>query len=386
MIESFRLAKKAAMARKKLAIGAPKVILLSGLFAFIQVHLISLLFKLPGYRSAVDAALGVVTRHPDWKVDQSRVLSPYLVQGIAFVTRDYLSAHVVFSLLMLTIAGVLAWRLGQRIGEGTPAAALSFMMLQFGFVFLLSPPWLYAWDYTGLVLFLIFVDFVLERRQWSWFAGLFVVAILNRESGEFIALWMILDPFARKIAARIRSREPGRVNWAMVIAGSCCMLCGAAIIHFLRSRLMVEEVGPRLFPAVATEAGKSLHFELVTNLKAIAAALRTVRHGFQAVLLLFPLTVVVVAAGLIRADAERFLGLALVSLANVAALLLIGVFFESRVYLELLPFVILGVLWPMFLPRTVRVEEDGRFTSSSTRGHIPPSTTEPGTGYSDRVL
>ncbi|HZZ39620.1 MAG TPA: hypothetical protein VFE06_10830, partial [Acidobacteriaceae bacterium] len=74
---------------------------------------------------------------------------------------------------------------------------ITFLGYQFGFCYLLSPPWLYAWDYLGVVAFFVFVIMVVARKTWPWFVVLFAVAILNRESAEFIALWMVIDPFVQ---------------------------------------------------------------------------------------------------------------------------------------------------------------------------------------------
>src|SRR5207249_2203785 len=128
------------------------------------------------YRILVGGAHGVVTGHPYWRIAQSRLLGPWLVQAMTPLFHSYLGAHVAYSLIAVTVAGVLAWRIGGWLG---------FLTLQFCFTALLSPPWLYVWDYFDLVAFLVFVQFVRAGRPWPWFVGLYAVAILNRDSAQF---------------------------------------------------------------------------------------------------------------------------------------------------------------------------------------------------------
>lgn len=122
---------------------------LAGVFALIQSHIIVLEFQVHGYDLSVNGALGVTTGHPYWREFQSRVLSPYLVLLLSKVTRNYVAAHFVFGLAALTLAGFLAWQMGVKVGRDTRSGLLSFIGLQAGFCCLLSPPWLYAWDYYG---------------------------------------------------------------------------------------------------------------------------------------------------------------------------------------------------------------------------------------------
>jgi len=307
------------------------IVALSFGFALIQSRIILLAFGMTGYMASVDIVFGVTTGHPYWRECQSRVLSPYAVKAIALLTHSHVAAHILFGILMLTLAGCVAWNLGEKVGGDTKSALISFLAMQMGFTSLLSPHWLYAWDFTGLVLFLVFVIFVAESKRWPWFVALFSVAILNRESAEFIALWMVLDPLIK------------RRNWTMFAAGACCGLAGVGLTMFLQSHLLVAYVDSILFP-LAT-ALQSIRTEASYNVRLMLTALQSIRTAFQmAPLLLFPAGVVCFAIMLSRRDPQRWLALSLVVLANLAACLLRGDVSETRQYLELLPFVMLGVV------------------------------------------
>jgi hypothetical protein len=106
--------------------------------------------------------------------------------------------------------------------------------MQFGFAASLSAPWLYAWDYLDLIVFLLFADFVINERPWQWVVALYSVAIWNRDSAQFIALWFILEG--------IRYRE-----WRVAAVGVIMAGCGAILMEFLRAHLMVQEMGPIIF-------------------------------------------------------------------------------------------------------------------------------------------
>jgi hypothetical protein len=314
---------------------------LAAAFALIQSHIISLEFKLSGYTASTNVAFGVVTGHPSWREFQSRVLAPYIVLGISRITHNFLSAHFAFGIVAMTVGGYLSWQLGLRGGGDLKSAVISFLALQFGFCYLFSPPWLYAWDYLGVLIFLVFILMIVDQKSWVWFTGLFIIAILNRESGEFIALWMVLDPFAKALFSGKRAGEQRIMYWRMAIAGFCCLISGVVIVEFLRVHLMIQEMG---VPGIVGHRTGFVFLQMRTNFGEIARALRHIRNGFEAPMLLFPLAVAYYAVRLAIRNPRQWLGLSLVSLANLGAIFVVGIVLESRVYLELLPFVIVGLL------------------------------------------
>ena len=113
------------------------------------------LFYQKDYGRAVDAARGVVTGHPHWRVYQSRVLGPWLVELLAHLFPSFLAAHVAFSFLTLAAAGFLVLTFTQRQYGDAGRSWAAFFMFQSLFVFLMSRPRV---------------------------LGLFAVAIFNRES------------------------------------------------------------------------------------------------------------------------------------------------------------------------------------------------------------
>jgi hypothetical protein len=308
--------------------------------ALVQFRLIAFVLDRDLERS-VNAALGVVSGRPHWRIYQSRVLGPYLVDALTAVLPSYSAAHAFFAVAALTVAGYLAWRLGRRIGASTLAALLGLVVFHLAFAGLLSRPWLYAWDFLDAIVFLVFLDCVVARRSWPWFAALYAVAILNRETAHYIALWMILDPFLRWRLATPRAPRPGL---AMSAAGLACIAGGLALVETLRRRLLVEEIGPYIFRDATGEPGQLFANQLGANLELLG---RLATRFDDSLPLLAPAFLVLVAAAAIalaRRDPPRFAGVSLVHLALVGSFFAFAALLETRAYVVLVPFTVLAAV------------------------------------------
>src|SRR5688572_2391645 len=220
------------------------VVAVSALLAIVQLRLIVFIIG-DGLMKSADAAHGVLAGRPHWRAFQNRILGPYLVESLRYLVGDDRAAHLCFMAICLAVAGVLAYLLGRQVA-GSFGGALAFAVFQLGFVALLSPPWLYAWDLIGLIIFLLFVSFVAAERPVWWFVGLFAVAIFNRESAQFIALWLIVDPISRYAYDRFTGRADPRLNVLSLVVGFGCLLAGMALVESLRASLLIEELGPQM--------------------------------------------------------------------------------------------------------------------------------------------
>ncbi len=291
------------------------------------------------YGDAIKATQGVLDGLPHWRAFQSRLLGPWLVEGIQRVVGDLVSAHVTYEIGMSTLAGWLVLKLMNRL-HGPHAAWGAFLVLQLLFAFLLHPLWLYAWDNASIVLFVLFTYFVMTDKSWRWFATLFAVAVFNRESALYIALWMVLDPVCKAALSRQR---PTRPQWAMIGVGALCLLGGMVLIETLRSTLLIKEVGPELFnlPELADLIFIS---QWDTNAAFVASCFSRFNLGMAFLIPLFLLAVLALAATLAWRDAKRYLGLALIQVVAICALFIAAVLEETRVLLELVPFFAMG-LW-----------------------------------------
>ncbi len=305
------------------------------------------MFLQDDFNRSAEAALGVVNGMPHWRIYQSRVLGPYLVQWLSAYVPDYTDAYFVFAIGALTVAGFFTLMLAFRLFRNASAAFACFFMMHAMFALLLARPWLYAWDFGSLIVFTLFVYLALTVAGWFSFTLLFLVAIINRESGLFIALWMIANPLLRWLIAAPTDDESGRRDRKLFVAGLACFAGGIAIIEQLRTRLLVREVAPEAFGDRAL--GSDFHLRLADNV----AMIRRVFTDFvspnfdRAMYFVVPIfigCVVLLALALVRRNPGRLLGLALTHLALLASILAFGVLLEARIYIELIPFVAFGTV------------------------------------------
>lgn len=321
-------------------------IALASLAAAAQARLVWM-FQQDDFNRSAEAALGVVNGLPHWRIYQSRVLGPYLVNWLTATVPGYAEAFFAFAVLALAFAGFLTLVLAFRLFRDTTAALACFFIMHAMFAFLLAHPWLYAWDFGSLILFTIFVYLVMSGGGWFSFTLLFLVAVLNRESALFIALWMIANPLLRWLIDAPGDEETSRSDRKIFLAGAACVAAGLVIIERLRTTLLVREIAPEAFGDPSL--GSDFHLRLWDNL----AMIRRVFTEFvtprfdRAMYFMVPIfigMIVLLALALIRRNAGRFLGLALVHMALLASVLAFGVLLEARIYIEFIPFVAFGLV------------------------------------------
>jgi hypothetical protein len=275
------------------------------------------------------------------------------VQAVDLVVHDFEYAHVFCTVALLTAAGYLVFRsVSRRTGDDAKALAslLTFELLAAS---CLGKDWLYIWDFSGALLFVIFNDLVARGRRPPAFALLFAVAVFNRESALFIAAWMVLDPVCRYALDRRAGRSAQPFDVAMAASGAALLVAGGALVELLRDKLLIREVGPRLFGQVPG-AGPRFHYMLPDNVLALKGLLRAPLDPSLRVLV--PIAWVAYLAFCARLawrDPPRFLGVALVHAAMLASAFVVGMMFETRIYFELLPLAAVH-LWTVIDPPSDR--------------------------------
>jgi len=306
-------------------------------------RLAAFVFQPEDYARIAEISLGVTTGYPVWKTFQNRVLGPYIIKALTFSPLDYIQAFIVFQIVTVSIAAFLCWFLGRKYGGNNQSALLALTVFVACFALILSPPWLYSWDLIDVIVFILFVHLVLAGMSLPWFIGLFAVAILNRDSALFVPLWLVLDPIVRFFCQRSYKLRPAAVDYRQILAGAACIVVGFLILESLKRNLIVEDVGPKLYPNVATYFG-TYNIAIVPNVTRLKDSLTHFTSPFRFVIPIFLAIVIVLGAGVVRLDPPRYLALYLVELSFMASLFVFGYFYETRIYLPLIAFVVMSAV------------------------------------------
>jgi hypothetical protein len=314
---------------------------ISLMFSVFQHHLMILNMG-QQYVASVEAAKGVVTGYPFWRVFQNRILGPYLVEWIAGYTSDQLLAHFIFTIVTIAIAGYLAWYLGYKM-KNAATGLFAFFVFQCSFSMVADKYWFYAWDPLDLIIFFLFALFIVSGKSWKWFVALFAVALLNRESCQFIAFWLIADPLVRKASAAIR-KVPEQLDWKTLAAGIACAVTSIVVIEMLRRGLMIEEVGFKIWNKPRNiEFGPNFQLKIWLNLRDIAKAFTTLQYELH-----MASTLQFISFGAIALTAAirlrgKYISLAVLQFAMLTGIFLVGAMIETRVYFQMLPLLVLSV-------------------------------------------
>ncbi len=240
----------------------------------------------------------------------------------------------------LAMAGYLAWRLGSTLGRSLSSALLGLMTFHATFAVLLSRPYLYAWDYLDAIGFLLFANFVAAGTRWPWFVALFVVMILNRDSAQFIALWLVLDVAARRSLRREAFRRLDPSETAQVLAGVACMLVGVLVVEGLRRALLIKETLVRSGP----DPGTYFHWYLGYNFEVLLNSLTSFDREFPFLVVIVLVACVAACLTIAFSRPERFLALGLTFAAFAVSIMMFSYVFETRVFVALTPLLTMGTL------------------------------------------
>ncbi|WP_148293655.1 hypothetical protein [Azospirillum sp. B4] len=306
------------------------------LFSVAEFRLVSFLFMdqiLPN----VQAAAGVLDGLPHWRVYQSRVLGPLVMAAIHGVGPSWINAYYITGIGGLTATALVMFRVGQRLGDaaGGWAAMLGLFVL---FALFLSRPWLYVWDFFVLLVGAVFLLLVVRRASWWAFLALMAVAFFNHESALFIAIWMAVQGLADNWARwRLDWR---RWEWGLLGGGVLGGIAGLELVELLRTLLLKREIGPEIFGDVSRigDHGDQIHIKLLDNLQATATWFTHADYAFNLLIPLALLAAVAVAAVLLARHRLKMLGVAAYIATQAAALYIAAVLAETRVLLQLAPF------------------------------------------------
>jgi hypothetical protein len=315
-------------------------------------RLVAFVLQPPNYALVTEISLGVTTGHPLFKAWQSRVLGPYIIKALMFGSVDYVKAHFLFQIITVAVAAFLCWRLGRKYGGSDQSALLALTMFVMCFALLLRPGYLYSWDFIDIIVFILFIDLVLSGMALPWFIVLFAIAIWNRQSAVFIALWLILDPLVRFFYQRQHKLPSPALDWRRMLAGVMCIAIGSLTLELLTRTLLVEATISGDSYSIVPPSADAL--VLPQNIARLKDSLTHFDRYFAIAIPVFLATVTALGACVVRRNPQRYLALYLVELSFIASIFVIGNLIETRHYLALIPFVVMAVV---LLSRPCSTEE-----------------------------
>jgi hypothetical protein len=167
---------------------------------------------------------------------QNRLLGPWLLRNVTGLAG--VSSPKAFSILLfafLACAHAVSFESLRRLRGNAASALQSTVLSCAAFVLLTDSGWLKVWDAPDYLVFHLLAVCILWQTRPGWIAALFAVAIGNRESALFVALWLVLS------AVDFRPEPPRawpRIGRPRVLGlGVALGALGATLVMVLRRRL-----------------------------------------------------------------------------------------------------------------------------------------------------
>jgi hypothetical protein len=306
--------------------------LVAVLLVYLTTWQILISFHYPNLHDLADVARGVLDGRPRSLAFQNRLLGPWLVQVIAELGMPLEAAlrrfHLALLFVLLLLLYILIRNAGAKAAEALALLsvfALSFLGLQFY--------WYHTWDILDLIVFTLFSWGVVTAKPLGFFIVLFLVALLNRESALFIALFILLDAFRARGIASITIVSPVRL-WV----GTLAIAFGIVFILILRSHLYV---GPPGGIELVEGAAFGNEFHLWANLRNLFFGNFQSVEARHSLFLFLAFGFFLIKWRMLSASGVQLLLIALAIMINI---LIFGIVIETRNLLILLPlFVFLWV-------------------------------------------
>ena len=318
---------------------APAYAVLAVVLALVHMRMYTILLPRAMLQSS-QVTEGLVHGEAAWRVFQSRILTPYILQGLSAITGAYHRAYDLFAVIAIALGAWTSTALTHRLQDPRRPAMATFLLYELSLSLLMISNRLYPWDLLAITLFAVFQYLVLSRASNRAFAVLIGISILNSEVALFMAGWLIADPILRHLLAPKQGGAGARLHGSRVGLGAALLVGGMLLIEGLRSVLLVKETLSASSVPEHAVYGRDYHVTLGQNLKELGAALPVgLAAGHPLLVPVFLVAVLALAVQLVRVDRERMAGLSLVTVLMVASFLTFGDIYESRVLMPLIPFV-----------------------------------------------
>ena len=277
--------------------------------------------------SILDIPRQIYEGTPHWRAFQNRVLVPYAVAGVvkAFHVRPREAALLVYFLLTF-VGNVVAYRFLKSLRPSNPGQEVLRDLVVFNFlIFGISHNWFYPWDFGEIILPCLLLMMVRQPEMSVLkFAALFVVWILNRETGILLGAWLVVDAIVRPYQ-----------KWKKLIMGVVMMTVGLLVVYELRTILFKESSLPGVGLDLETRVLGGNHFCLPLNADYLLKMELYSKEVFNVLILL----ALGAFAWAFRRGIRKDLSVFALMLLMFASDVTFGGIQEMRVFYHLIPFV-----------------------------------------------
>ncbi len=191
------------------------------------------------WQTSAEFARGVVDGTPPWHAFQNRLLAPYVSLWISKFGVSYLTAAIVYTFATIGLAILTFYLLARRACGQATEAVLWTLVYCFSFTFLQAYI-LMVWDATDMWLMTILAYLMTFSQRIRYLVPLYFLATLNRESGLYVALFVVIDSFDLSRWSSFRVRIADRAKLA---AGVAMLVIGVAYTKLSRD-LLFDQLRP----------------------------------------------------------------------------------------------------------------------------------------------
>lgn len=186
------------------------------------------------FDSIVEAAYSVIDG-VTWRAYQNRLLGPYTAYAISLLGISYTSALKIYIFALLVLQNSVLFILLRKTALSTQQSFGWLTLYTLVFLFL-QKPWFYAWDSIDLIVFTLFAYGIFKTKGTTYFIGLFLIGLMNRESALFIALYIIIDAFYFNPIYK-----PQLQSSKKLLIGIVLLISGALYTKIIRDTLFTKE-------------------------------------------------------------------------------------------------------------------------------------------------
>ena len=230
------------------------------------------------------------------------------------------------------------------------------------FILLQHSMYIHIFDFFEFLIFLIFAYLIFRKARVIFFIILYAVGLLNGEAALFIAFWIILDSFeySKAVIFSLRTKKLPQmaIGVSIIVFG---VLYTYWIREFLFKSSIIESIGQD-----STHAVIGNHIYLLDNLQDLLVRNWLSLNLF--VTFFFTGMIVFFIRIMKRTDSDTMYKAALLCLVMLAAILVMGIVNETRVYFRFIPF--LTMMWYYVgCPGKCDIHKNSRLLWSCTSGH-----------------